>query len=155
MWGEAVASLGSRLTRGHGWERRVLLGVELVTEPDRGTALVVVAGDAATGSPSYIPQVRYERREVTQGLVNGYFDPLWESETRREWEIWFLLHHLGVATLTGELSRPIGLTRSGLVTTWAERVLLPNTMFGGRDPQWRRGDGTPPQVDVSVHRRVG
>ena len=154
MWGEAVASLGFSLTP-HGWEHQTFLGVDLIVEPRLGTALLVTAGDAATGREDYVPQVRYERREVIQGLVNGSLDTLWGPTPRPEWEVWFLLHNLALTSLSAELSHPISVNNSGRVMGWSERIMMPDTAFGGPNPSTRRDEHQPAEVRVEVQRRVG
>ena len=154
MWGETVASLAFGLNR-YGWERENYAGVDLVVERRRGFALLVTAGDAAAGDERYNPQVRYERREMIQELVNGHFDTLWGSADRPEWQVWFLLHCLTSAALRAELSRPAWVGQGGFVTGWVERVLLPEMGFAGPDPATRGDGAAPPEVDVEVQRRTG
>lgn len=151
MWGEAVYSLREGLLA-HGWEAETLLGVDLVIERRRGIAIIVTAGDGSSGT-HYIPQVRYERREVIQRLVNGEIDSLFDSvRTRPEWEIWFLLHFLTGQTLRGELSRPSEVNNTGWVTSWAERIILPEQTLGGDSS--RLAISSPPEIEVDVRRRA-
>jgi hypothetical protein len=155
MWGETVASLREGL-KGHGWDGEYLSGVDLVRHRSSGVAVVVTAGDSATGLPNYRPQVRYERCGVVQALVNGGYDTLWEAAKRPEWEVWFLLHRLDGLSLQAELSLPAEIGTNGWVTGWAERVLLPHTSFGRGRGSSVPGDNTgPARVDVEVQRRVG
>ena len=154
MWGETVASLRQGL-EANGWEGENFHGVDLVVDRRLGTALVVTAGDSATGRAGYVPQVRYERKEVIQKLVNGGYDTLWDAEVRPEWEVWFLLHHLDADGLQAELSLPTEIAASGRVRGWVERILLPDTAFGGPGSTGRRVDEGPPAIDVEVQRRAG
>jgi hypothetical protein len=154
MWGETVASLGTRLLPV--WSHEVYRGVDLVLNRFRGVAIIVTAGDSATGKENYFPQVRFDRGEAVQGIANGELDQLWGSTpTRPEWDVWFLLHFLQGNSLTGELSRPSRIGPGGWVTGWSERIILPDTTFGGAKPRSRQGDDAPPAVEVDVQRRTG
>jgi hypothetical protein len=151
MWAETVAALGYGLVP-HGWEKEVLLGVDLVVHRNLGIAIVVTAGEDV-GDEHRLPQVRYERKEVTLALVNGSLDTLWGPQPRPEWEPWFLLHKLEGERLDAELSRPRAIGDGGMVTQWVERVLLPGMDFTGAVK--RTAPDTPPEVNVTVERRVG
>lgn len=115
MWGESTASLRIGLASS-GWMTENFCGVDLTTDPRSGVALIVTAGDAATGDERYDPQVRYERRDVIQGLVNGHLDTLWSAAERPQWEVWFLLHRLTNQSLRAELSRPLAIGGGGWVS---------------------------------------
>lgn len=156
MWGEAVASLRRRLLPG--WEPEVYRGADLTLNRARGVAIIVIAGDSTSGREDYpFPQVRYDRGEAIQGIVNGGLDQLWGSPTptRPLWEVWFLLHFLQQSTLSAELSRPSGIGRGGWVTGWPERIILPDTTFGGAKRRTEGADDAPPAVEVDVQRRTG
>lgn len=150
MWGETVASLRRALGH-HGWTPETFKNVDLVLGPRQDIAIVVTAGDPTAGDQRYNPQVRYERREVIQGLVNGPGSTLWGPTDAPRWEIWFLLHHLTGRTLDGELSRPQAVAGNGWVSAWSERIMLPQTGFG---PSPRRRSQQPPEVEVDVQRRA-
>ena len=155
MWAEGTASLRSYLAD-DGWEPLRYFGVDLVVHPGRAIALLMTAGDAAAGNPDYAhPQVRYERRIVIQGLVNGRERDLFDQEEPPVWEVWFLLHHLSATSVRAELSRPQFVTEDGRVGHWPERVIIPG--FNFRDPASEQVplDSTPPDVDVDVRRRAG
>jgi hypothetical protein len=149
MWAETHASLAHGL-RGDDWTPDNFLGADLLVCARKGTAIIVTAGDSATGHAHYTPQVRYERREVITGLVNGHTDSLFIAGDRPEWSIWFLLHHLTSRGAHAELSKPASVTRTGWVVNWDERILLPDT----GTPE-RRRPGKPTNIEVPVARRVG
>lgn len=154
MWGETTATLRFNL-EGCGFEALTFIGADLTLHRARGLALIVTAGCGATGELSYVPQVRYERREVITGLVNGSVDTLWEAGERPEWAVWFVLHHLSGSELRGEVSMPNAISPAGLVSSWAERILLPTTTFGGSDGRRRTDDDGPDSIQVDVKRRAG
>ena len=151
MWAETHAALGN-LLHGDGWAPANFLGADLVQHERDGIAIIVTAGDPATGQENYVPQVRYERQEVITGLVNGYADTIFRTSDseRPEWTIWFLLHYLSGKAIQAELSRPESI-HGGWVSTWAERVLLPPT---GEPRQDRSRPRRAPEVDVPVGRRL-
>lgn len=151
MWGETVASLRRHLAH-QGWTAETFKNVDLVVGPKQDVALVVTAGNPAAGNYGYSPQVRYERREVIQSLVNGPAFTLWGPSEPPKWQMWFLLHHLTGRTLDGELSRPTAVGTSGWVAAWNERIMLPQTGFG---PAPKRRSQQPPEVEVDVQRRAG
>lgn len=153
MWGETVASLRIYL-EAHGWETDFFLGVDITLNRRLGLALIVTAGSAAVGDPANQPQVRYERKDVIRGLVNGSVDTLWSAQERPEWEPWFVLHHLTGNELRAEVARPTGIDRGGWVGSWTERIILPSTAFG-TPGGGGRPIAAPPEVDIDVQRRVG
>lgn len=153
MWAEATEYLRHELRPS--WEPLTDGGVDLVVNRERGVAISVTKGDAATASRTMQPQVHYDRGEAVQRLVNGSYDTLFARGRRPEWEMWFLLHFLQPETCAAELSRPSGIGVDGAVTGWAERILLP-TEDGGV------GVRTPadapqrpvPEVEVPIERRA-
>jgi hypothetical protein len=153
MWAEATEYL--RFVLPEPWEPLTDGGVDLVVNRERGIAISVTKGDAATASRTMPPQVHYDRGEAVQRLVNGSFDTLFARGRRPEWEVWFLLHFLQPESCAAELSRPRAIDADGSVTGWAERVLLP-TEDGGI------GVRTPadaprrpvPEVEVPIARRA-
>lgn len=158
MWAEAVARLASTLVKkpGTDWQNEAYHGVDLVANRRQCVAIIVTAGDSATGKEHYRPQVRFDRGDAVQGIVGGHLDQLWgPTPTSPKWEVWFLLHFLAADQLTGELSRPAGIGPGGYVTEWVQRIILPDTTFGGAKPGSRREDDAPPAVDVEVQRRTG
>ncbi len=160
MWAEAVASLATSLTKDlitkKDWQYEPYRGVDLVVNRRQCVAIIVTAGDSATGNEHYRPQVRFDRGDAVQGIVGGHLDQLWgPTPVSPKWEVWFLLHFLTADQLTGELSRPAGIGPGGYVTGWPERIILPDTAFGGARTRSRRDDDAPPAVDVDVQRRTG
>jgi hypothetical protein len=153
MWAETVASLRTHLRPN--WERESHWGVDLVIERRLGTIINVVAGDAAVGyPPPYRPEVRYERGDVSQAIVNGWFDTLFEPSDRPQKQVWLLLHCLSKDKLQAELSLPTAVRNDGHIDHWLERILLPDTPFGESQPRSRE-DESPPTIDVDVQRRAG
>ena len=157
MWGETTASLAF-LGQDAGWEHENFLGVDLVTNHVEGMAVIVTAGDSATGLETYAPQVRYERKDVTTRLVNGELDNLWDaSRGRADWELWFLLHCLerGEFAVPAELSRPVGIGANGLVNGWAERILVPDFLEDDGPAAGAETEDAPVAPVVNVQRRAG
>jgi hypothetical protein len=140
----------------HGWDAETVDGVDLCLNRIHGTAIIVAAGDAATGGEQYRPQFRYDHPGVIRSIVEGHMDTLFDSPRARPiWEVWFLLHHLTTTSVRAEVSRPSSINSSGLVTEWLERILLPEESFGGSGA--RRSASGPresPPVEVAVRRRV-
>lgn len=149
MWAETTASLGRALGP-HGWEPESLNNVAMVVHRKFGRAIIVTAGSHGVGNERYSPQVRYEREEVIQRLVNGELDSLFSPERPPKWEVWFLLHDVSIHRHDAELARPQGISGSGLVTTWIERILLPTTSDGEIVGPT---NVTPPEIAINVQRR--
>lgn len=140
MWGETVAALGV-YTHGHGWERMKVLGVDLLVNKETGIAVIVTAGDSATGREDVSPNVRYRREQVITRLVNGSEDSLFDAGERPEWIVYFLLHNVTKERIVhAELSRPRVLVK-GFVPNWTERILIPDFIEG--DPGAKVRDQAP------------
>lgn len=156
MWAETTFSL-SMLGRECDWQHEAVKGVDLVTNHQTGTAIIVTAGDAATGFEKYRPETRYERPEMVQAIVNGTLDTLWDAQgDRNDWQVWFLLHNVAIDSdvVPAELSLPAGIGASGRVTRWVERVIIP--AGGSLDSQRMpvAEPETPLEPLVEVRRRV-
>ena len=152
MWAETTASLRRNLAL-LDWESEDVSNVPLVVNRTSGRALIVTAGDGAAGDERYRPQVRYERRDIIQRLVNGELDSLFRPGRRPDWEVWFLLHNVSHYSMSAELARPTGVSSDGLVSDWAERILLPPEKHEIVPSETI--DMVPPEVSIDVQRRSG
>ena len=132
-------------------------GVELVWNVRRGVAVIATSGDGATGNPGYVPQVRYDRQEVTQKLVDGWFDTLWGSlEERPHWCVYFLLHALNKeGSVPAELSKPKTLSRAGWVEGWDQRIIIPETTDADEGRRAVAPIEPSIELDIAVVRRAG
>lgn len=109
----------------YGWnlpEHGLLDSAGIVFSPDRRVAIALTAGDGATGSPDYIPQVRYPRGLVTSQFVQGTMFPEVVAE-RNTAELWFLLHWIDRDGWRAELSQAAEL-HSGRVSRWGPRIQI-------------------------------
>lgn len=149
MWAETTRTLRS-LTRSEGWEPEDLLGVALTLHRERGMAVIVTAGDGATAElPPYSPQVRYERQDVIQRLVNGEADTLFGRRRPPQWDVWLLLHHVWSSGWKAELARPSLITNRGMVSEWSERIIITPESERVRELTEPRSE-----IDVAVSRRA-
>lgn len=160
MWGETCASLAA-YTHGHGWDKESFDGVDLILNRVTGVAVIVTAGDSATGIESAVPNVRYKRAKVISGLVNGSYDTLFDIGERPEWQVWFLLHNVTQARVVpAELSQPRGIGASGRVLGWNERLIVPDSSEDGEPTKITdsnspvAGGDAPLDPIVSVRRRI-
>lgn len=156
MWAETVSALAEHGRRCD-WEHEAVKGVDLVTNHRTGVAVIVTAGDAATGLEDYRPDARYERPEMVQAIVNGTLDTLWDAEHgRADWQVWLLLHNVAAnqGDVPAELSLPAAIGDGGHVTGWVERLLIPAD--DDRDGNRRTMDApaVPPAPVVTVRRRA-
>jgi hypothetical protein len=157
MWAETVQSLRV-LLENYGWEPMVVKGADLVVHRARGIALIVTAGDGCTGKDTFNPQVRYDRGDAVRALVGGHLDTLFDTAAERPvWQVWFLLHYMSKDALRVELSLPAAIGRSGWVTTWAERIILPEQTFGDHESAAESDpdEAATTAVEVNVRRRAG
>jgi hypothetical protein len=152
VWAETVA--GVRYLLGdHGWQDVHIKGVDLTVHYGTGVAIIVTSGDSATGLEAHTPQVKYERGDVVRILVNGELDTLFTGARETPWVVYFFLHHVEAERCRSELSRPNHIGPGGRVSSWAERVLLPEITFDGT------GAGAPrveedPEIEFDVRRRA-
>jgi hypothetical protein len=148
MWAETSASLAI-LGRHLGWEPEGFRGVDLVVNHRHAQAVIVTAGNGATGDERYVPQVRYERTDVISGVINGSIETLWDSQRGPEdWTVWFLLHNLmsGDPVVPAELSLPARVLPDGMVATWTKRIIIPR--FDHQDEVAEREEPLTPTVRV-------
>ena len=131
MWGETIGHLLPGLAP-LGWEAADVSGLRFAHLPSKGLALLVVAGNPATGSVRYVPQARYPRGDVSTQLVNENQGVLFGEriDGHPVWDVWFLLHNVSSVGVSAEVSWPAGVSRSGYVTSWHERIVLPFIGFG-------------------------
>ncbi len=127
--------------------------MDLAVNYTTGVAIVVTSGDSATGLEAHTPQVKYERGDVVRILVNGELDTLFTGARETPWAVYFFLHHVEPERCRSELSRPNHIGPGGRVSSWTERVLLPDIDLdgsGANAPQV--GDDS--EIEFDVRRRA-
>lgn len=158
MWAETVGQL-AQLGEDAGWGREHCRGVEPVVNHERGRAVIVVAGDGATASEHYEPQVRQDRGDVFQDILSGGLENLLDPAPVGPWEIWFLLHNTHAPgadenPVPAELSRPLGLDSEGYVTNWDTRIVIPQGGSGDGVARRRQPGTGGADTAVTIRRRA-
>ena len=150
-----------------GWSFADEERIATTTSPDGAVTITVNSGDEWTGlrgrrhaqtrSPRGAASVRLVRQKTQYE-----FDVLLpiserqqsELDTGEPSEMWYLLFRREGDTVRSELSRAKGITDSGALIEWSERLLLPEIdMLDGPPPVSRRTPEPTPDVDVPVVRR--
>ncbi len=157
----ATAVVGLReLLLSRGWEANDDEGVARVVHRERGLAIVVVTGNAATGRPTVPggrgPSNRWPRGPLTREAVadNGqlalFEEDRGEADPAAEFlmHTWFLLVHADGTEVRVELSWPDQFT-DGYVDHWGQRILLPALATGGPGDDLDSDDGGD-TVDVPI-----
>ncbi|TFV62074.1 UNVERIFIED_ORG: hypothetical protein E4P37_17945 [Bacillus sp. AZ43] len=139
MWSDTTAGLRQGcLGLAEGWAIDRTGNFETVTHVDRGLAIAVAGGDEFTGwvGPQE-PRVRRKRGPMTTRRVHDNYlgmEPLFSiggATARVGAETWFFLIRATDESLWLELSKPIGHDLSGLVSSWSERIILPELAVSG------------------------
>ena len=132
MWGKATRRLREGLTV-RGWTVDNHQNCPLTIHPKGKLAIMVVAGDNATGDPAREPASRYPRGPVTRTLVFrnqlffAFYAAMVQDQPPPPRQTWMLLHYLAgdqLSDLRAELSLPAALTEEGDVVRWRERIIL-------------------------------
>jgi hypothetical protein len=152
-----------------GWKFLNKKNLPLVVDPVRLNAIVVTSGSAATGLADREPTTKYPQGPATAGQVKvnrqqgvlfgeARFMPL---PLKNEFVTWLLLirvehkpqddgsvvEHRAVC----ELSLPAEINEKGMVTAWAERIILDTVKLD--EPAQRKDDDEEEELDVPVTRR--
>jgi hypothetical protein len=125
-WSDGTEELRLRLEP-LGWrvpDAAVLDSAGFVIAADGTVAIAMVAGDNATGRPSYVPQVRYPRGPVSTDFVQGSMFPSDVPEDAPRVNLYYLLHDLDLGGWSAELSRPAAIGKGGWVTHWVSRIQI-------------------------------
>lgn len=168
--GETIAGLRDR-TAALGWSFDDEDNIATTISPDETVVLTACSGDEQTGlragrhaqtkRPRGAASVRHVRRRTQYEL-----DALLPPEERRPnvgdlvplGPMWYLLFHRekGTDTVRSELSCAMGVSDTGALLEWSERLILPElNMLNGGPLMPRERDGDPsPDVDVLVERRA-
>lgn len=124
-WTDGVEELRLRFEP-FGWHvpgAGALNGAGLVLSPDETAAIALVSGDGHAGRVSYPPQVKYRRGTVTAEFVQGNFFTDYEQASGPI-TLYFLLHDIRREQWFAELSRPMTMTKGGMVSTWRPRIQI-------------------------------
>ena len=158
MWAETLYALADQASP-YGWRCESFKGVDMVTNHETGIAILVTAGDGATGEPHYSPDALYERPEMVRAIVSGALDTMWDAERGRalKWQAWMLLHNRHAAAegiIPAELSLPATITKDGHVLSWTERLLISADRPLDGDRQLEATSPRTPAPVVQVRRRA-
>jgi hypothetical protein len=140
-----------------------------VISPDGAVVITALCGDAQTGlRHGRDAQTRRPRRTASLRLIrrNSQFvmaellpetDAKTLPETAEIGPTWFLLYHRDGDVVRNELSLAMGVTKSGRLLKWSERLILPeiDMLDGPTGPGHDRPDDGEPDVDVPVVPRAG
>jgi hypothetical protein len=164
FWGESTCALRLQAAQS-GYEGRDTVGFATSFNRALGVAIVVVAGDLATGIENGIaPKTKYRKGTITIAAVEQnrtqlelfpefYVDVPEQNVADAEGtETWFLLVSKDAATreLRAELSLPASMTADAKVTGWVERIIL--DPIPGDAVATPSSSQPPPVVDVPVER---
>jgi len=148
----AAAVVGLReLLLARGWEANDDQNVARVIHRERGVAIVVVTGNAATGRPvapgGRGPSNRWPRGPLTREAVDDNGQLALFEMTGVEPEsaeplvhTWFLLLHADSTEVRAELSRPDHFTNN-FVDHWDRRIVLPPLATGAQGDDLDTDDG--------------
>jgi hypothetical protein len=111
-----------------GWRQDNTKNHCTTVSPDGRIAIMVAAGDAATGISTMNPSTRNPKGDVTQHAVQSNQLQLFPSSVVAPVEIrktWVLLTCTDAKEVRSELSMPETISDDGYIVTWNERIILP------------------------------
>lgn len=149
-WSDGTEELRLRLEP-LGWrvpDLSILDSAGFVMSPDGTVAIAMVAGDGATGRPSYVPQVRYPRGPVSADVVQGSMFPAHVPETPARINLHYLLHDITLSGWSAELSKPAHIGKGGWVTEWSSRIQIVMDPPTGGTPSERQTSPELPEPSV-------
>jgi hypothetical protein len=119
-----------------GWRGAEVNHQVRVFHPQRGTIVIPQSGDENVGNPSpeVVPTQRNPKGPTTEKVVelNYAASLLDEIDLEDDYtpEAWILLYRFDAESISAELSWPRDFAH-GRVTSWAERILIPEIPFEG------------------------
>lgn len=169
VYGETNGSLRLRLAT-EGWTFNDSDNIPRAVSPDGSVVITAIQGDANTGlrhgrqvqtrRPRKTASLRIIKRNL-QFLIEAVLpedDPELSDEMAGLGELgptWFLLYYRDGDTVRCEVSLAAGVSDTGRLLTWSERLILPEIdLLDGNSPS-RSDSEPPPEVDVPVTRRTG
>jgi hypothetical protein len=119
-----------------GWEGKEVQGQLRIWSTDLGVTIIPQRGDDNVGiaDPDVVPSQRNKKGPITKEAIErnyaaSLFDGL-EDEEQPTSEAWILLYAFGEESIRAELSWPDDFSQ-GRVTSWAERIIIPEIPFEG------------------------
>ena len=166
-WGETTAGVRDS-TSLLGWSKSNEDNIPRTTSPDGSVTIIVVSGDRRTGLRSEkAPQAKRPRGEAGIRLVRRHAQieleellPVAVTSGADETitalgPTWFLMNFRDEETVRGELSLAVGVSDSGRLLEWSERLVLPQIDLLNTPDSTDRNPEIVPDVDVRVERRAG
>ncbi len=166
-WGETTAGVRDD-TSVLGWVFGDEDNIPRTTSPDGSVTVIVVSGNHRTGLRSEkAPQGKRPRGEAGIRLVRRHAQIELEellpvAVTSGEEETitalgptWFLMYCRAENVVRGELSLAKGVSDSGRLLEWSERLILPEIDLLNTPDTTNRSSETVPDVNVPVERRAG
>jgi hypothetical protein len=166
MWLEGVAATRELLAPSpFKWHREYINNLSLTVNEENTLAIIVAAGDEATGREGVEPCTNSKKGPNTRSAVerNLFLWGMFAEEIRPEdifkatsssgRTTWlFLLHYDAVnEELRCELSQPVEMTENDHVKGWSVRIILPPISF--TEPV-RSEVPQSPEIDIKVKKRA-
>jgi hypothetical protein len=150
-WSETTTALRDVVVP-EGGEATSVESFERLVCPTKRHEIAVLGGDRFTGDPLRDPQPKYMKpRVVAQGTIARSQIEMFREDIptppgRRV--LLFLLVRRDGDNAVAELSRPGGITDSGRINVWEQRILLAPIPVGSKPLQDREDETEPVDIDV-------
>jgi hypothetical protein len=150
-WSETTTALRDVVVH-EGGEATSVESFERLVCPTKRHEIAVLGGDRFTGDPLRDPQPKYMKpRVVAQGTIARSQIEMFREDIptppgRRV--LLFLLVRRDGDNAVAELSRPGGITDSGRINVWEQRILLAPIPVGSKPLQDREDETEPVDIDV-------
>jgi hypothetical protein len=165
MWLEGVCAMRELLAPPpYKWHRESISNLSLTVNEDNTLAIIVAAGDEATGREGVEPCTNSKkgpntRTAVERNLTLWMFPEMIKHEDILKLKAtsgrttWLFLLHVDATNeeMRCELSQPIEMTENDHVKGWSVRIILPPTSFTG---PVRSEVQQSPEIDIKVKKRA-
>ena len=169
-WGKTQRRLRDLLMPS-GWEPDNAFNYATVVHPMRSHGITTPGGDVNTGLPNKTPSTKSEKGPVTKSVVGvnrqmsfaeykpelaDQLPPVPKASAK---ETWMLIQYRDedAELIRSELSLPTGISESGWVYSWRERIILNPISLSGQQPITNvgpdSGSGGSDLIDVAVKRK--
>lgn len=157
MYFKATRALRERLSD-QGWTKDDPYGQARTVHPDKDIAIICAGGNENTGLCDFNPTTTSPKGTMAAAAVPGQrtlFDVAAYVAPMPGPQLWYLLMHASKTELRLELSRPLVIRKGGVISEWAERVIIPSMPFQEFSIVGTEDSGPGPlPIDVEVRRRI-
>jgi hypothetical protein len=163
QWNEMVRSLREPLVA-EGWDRSNEDGLPTIINAAKQIAIAISSGNENTGLADRHPGTKYHKGPGTVDRITSnaelflpypdYEIPVPRRRDSDKFATWTMLFRTTQEEVRSELSLPTMIDRSGQISGWRERIVIPPAPLDGDGYKKLPAPDFGPDVDIEIRRRA-